>query len=71
MTINKLIRELQKIEQKHGKRIKVMCAAKDMYIHFNEVYSHVHVREVSIECIDEGDGDGGIIRHDVTRVVLS
>lgn len=71
MTVGKLIKELQKIEKKYGKRMKVMCACKDMYEGSNEVFTHVEVGNVDIALIDECDGDGFIERFDVIKVILS
>lgn len=71
MTVNRLIKELQKVEKKYGKRIKVQCAAKDMYEGSNRVFTHLEVGNVTVECIDQCDGDGFTEKHDVTTVVLS
>ena len=58
MTINRLIKELQKLENKHGKRIPVFAAAKDMYEGSNKCFSHLAVSGLDAIFLEMCDDDG-------------
>lgn len=58
MTINKLIKILQALEAKHGKRVQVCAAARELLDYCNNTYSHVDVLAVRYEEISHCDGDG-------------
>ena len=58
MTINQLIKKLEKIRDKHGKRLTVMCAHETMRDFHNRTFSHGHIMDVKIELLNQADGDG-------------
>lgn len=58
MTINQLIKKLQKIEATYGKRIKVSCDASGMKKQFNDVFDIITVQEVEVDTVRMCDGDG-------------
>lgn len=51
MTINQLIKQLENIQAKHGKRIPI-CIEKDPLLkRWNEDYSHMDIGEIEVETI--------------------
>lgn len=58
MTINKLIKLLQALEAKHGKRVQVCAAARELLDYHNDTYSHVDVLSARYEVMNHVDGDG-------------
>lgn len=50
MTINQLIKKLQKIETKYGKRIKV-CVNRADIANYHSDFSHHLLNVVEVECI--------------------
>ena len=58
MTLGKLIKELQKLEKKHGSRRDVSVECKSMYERYNCVFDIVNISKVRMEMVSKADGDG-------------
>ena len=72
MTIQKFIKELQKIEKTYkGRRLRVSVRAKDMIDSLNGCFEIVEASKVEIDMIDVCDGDGWTKKHDVVTVLIS
>ncbi len=63
MTINQLIKQLEKIRNDEGKRLQVCAAAKDLLDASNGVFQIANISSVSVESINQFDGDGWQIEN--------
>jgi hypothetical protein len=58
MTLGKLIKELQKLEKKHGNRIPVCADTRTLRESCNDVWQIVDLTEADSQLIEMVDGDG-------------
>lgn len=58
MTLGKLIKTLQKLEEKHGPRVTVAADTRSLRDSCNDVWQIVNIRETEVTWVDLVDGDG-------------
>jgi len=67
MTINQLIKKLEKIQKTHGKRIKVVVDIEGVE-NTNDDYSHVNIETVDVETITWSVDDNAFLQNGEERL---
>ncbi len=68
MTINQLIKKLEKIRDKHGKRIQVCADINQLGECHNPDFSHITIGDASVETITWAVGDNRYLENGEERL---